>query len=153
MFTTLELVNDQTLVTGEDINGGLGQQVVDSSQWAEIKSLVQLNQATEEFDKAVEEFFAPLNAAADKAQAATSRPQDPAAYVVLQEGVEGAQEQPAHVVALTKDSVILRLIEEGQHDRLIWVNGELVVLAVTQVDESPADEVDVPLPFEVVGPQ
>lgn len=143
MFTTLELVNDQTLVIGEDIKGVTGQQVVDSSQWAEIKAHAQLDQANEEFNQAVEEFFAPLNAAADKAQAATSRPQDPSSYIVLHEGVEGAQEQPAHVVALSKGSVILRLIEEGQHNRLIWVNEELVVLAAPQVD--------VALPFDDEG--
>ena len=39
--------------------------------------------------------------------------------------------QPAEIIQLTRDSIILRLIEEGETDRLVWVDeSTLGILAV-----------------------
>lgn len=139
-FTTTALVGDRVLVRGEDFLGTSGQVVLDSSQWAEVNRTKQFKEATKEFDAAVEEFFAPLTEAADKAKAKGQAPeQDPIEFVVLEEGENGTPGKPAHLVKLTKDSVVLRLIEENADtDRLAWVNDTLEILAASQAPSNVA---------------
>ena len=129
-LTTTELSGDRVLVEGVDHRGNEGQQVLDATQWNSIKTHDEVHEAQEAFDAAVEEFFAPLTEAADAFEAAREERNapDPASYVVIHEAVEGVEARPEFVVPLTQDSIILRLIEEGQADRLIWVNDVLEVL-------------------------
>ncbi len=132
MFTTINLSGERVLIKGQDAFGTEGQEVLDASQWLEIYSHQRFDDATDAFNQAVEEFFAPLLVAADaQLQAKAGPPQDPTAYVVLSEGVEAVEGQPAHVVRLTRDSQILRLMEDGDTDRLIWVNDTLEILEYT----------------------
>lgn len=145
-FTTTALVGDRVLVRGQDFLGTEGQVVLDSSQWSEVNRTKQFKEASSEFDAAVEEFFAPLTAAADKAKAKGKKEQDPIEFVVLDEGTEGTPGTPAHLVKLTKDSQILRLIEDNAGtDRLAWVNDTLEILAASQ----SASNVAVPSAAEV----
>lgn len=131
-FKTQRLVNQRVLVTGKDITGTDGTTTLNSTQWDEINANKQYSQATEDFDKAVDDFFAPLLNAADVAKVAMApAPQDPASYVVLNEEVEGVQAQAATLVHLDSDSIVLRLIEQGETDRLVWVDGSLEVLEAT----------------------
>ncbi|HQZ84089.1 MAG TPA: hypothetical protein PLB21_00485 [Actinomycetota bacterium] len=110
-------------MAGTDITGKSGQTIVSTVQWDELTGRDNFSKATADFDAAVEKFFAPLEKAAKKAKKALERPsQDPAEYIVLKEAVKGRESQPAEVVALNRDSIILRLIEEGQTDRLVWVD-------------------------------
>jgi hypothetical protein len=129
-FSLTPLVGDRVLVKGEDIAGTSGSCVVDSSQWNAIKQDGNYNQAVEAFDEAVDAFFAPLLEAAAVLEDAVDPevPEDSVRYVVLKEEVEGTPAQSAHIVELTSDSVILRLIEDGQDSRLLWVNGTLEVI-------------------------
>jgi uncharacterized protein (DUF924 family) len=129
-FNTKQLVNNRVLVEGTDVSGTEGQTVIDGTQWAEVQSRKDFNHATEAFDKAVEEFFAPLAEAAEQANKALERPEDSLGYIVLEEQVEGTPANAGQLVKLTKDSQILRLIEEGNSDRLVWVEGDLEILAV-----------------------
>ena len=122
-FTTTALVGNRVLVTGTDFLGTEGKAVLDSSQWVAVNARKQHKQASKEFDDAVEEFFKPLTEAADKAQQALAgKTQDPVEFVVLSEATDGVKAKPAQIVALSKDSIIIRLIEEGTTDRLVWVN-------------------------------
>lgn len=123
MFTVQTMLGGTALVFGIDITGKSGQTVVSTVQWNELTGRDNFSKATADFDREVEKFFAPLEKAAKKAKKALERPsQDPAEYIVLKEAVKGRESQPAEVVALNRDSIILRLIEEGQTDRLVWVN-------------------------------
>ena len=123
MFIVQTMLGGQALVVGTDITGKSGQTVVSTVQWDELTGRDNFSKATADFDAAVEKFFAPLEKAAKKAKKALERPsQDPAEYIVLKEAVKGRESQPAEVVALNRDSIILRLIEEGQTDRLVWVD-------------------------------
>jgi len=133
-FTTTALVGNRVLVTGTDFLGTEGKAVLDSSQWVAVNQRKQHKQATKDFDTAVEEFFAPLAEAADKAKAAIEGPvEDPITYVVIDDAVEGTQGRPAHVEKLTRDSVILRILEEDTSTtRLAWVADTLEVLAESQ---------------------
>lgn len=129
-FTTTQLTGDRVLVQGTDIAGYAGKTVIDGAQWAELNARTNLNKAQEAFDSAVEDFFKPLQDAADKIEKSLAKPIDSSSYVVLDEGTEGVHATPRQVVHLTHDSIVLRLIEDGQSDRLLWVNDELEVIAV-----------------------
>lgn len=131
-FNVQPMLGDQALVSGTDIHGTDGKTVVSTKQWDELKSRKNFSAATEDFDAAVEAFFAPLVEAAEKAQkAAAPKPKDSAEYVVLTNEVEGVAAKPADIVALSTDSIILRLIEEGNTDRLVWLDDtHLGVLSV-----------------------
>jgi hypothetical protein len=134
-FSTSRLVNHRVLVTGTDSFGTTGRTTLNSEQWDEIKADGQYSEALEAFDAAVEDFFAPLIEAADAANAAhpVKQPVDPMSYVVLAEEVEGVAAKPAQLVHLTNDSIILRLIEQGDTDRLVWVDGGLEILELLPV--------------------
>jgi hypothetical protein len=135
-FNTAQLVNDQVLVSGTDVSGNEGQVVVNGSQWAELNRRQDFDKAQKDFDQAVDDFFAPLLEAGEKAEAALNaqRPEDPIGFVVLDEGKDATPGTPRKVVTLTKDSQILRLIEDGHDDRLVWVRtGDHVSLEILAV--------------------
>ena len=123
MFTVQTMLGGQALVSGTDKLGNTGQTVVSTVQWAELQGRDNFSKAQADFDAAVEKFFAPLDKAAKKIKKQLERPsQDPAEYIVLKEAVVGVESAPAEIVPLTQDSIVLRLIEEGNTDRLIWVD-------------------------------
>lgn len=135
-FATTALVGNRVLVRGTDFLGVEGTTVLDSSQWVELGKTKQHKAATEEFDAAVTAFYAPIVEAAEKAKATLTQVDDPITYVVLDEAVEGQQAKPAHLVKLTKDSIILRILEmDTGTDMLAWVGDTLEVLAA---DQTPA---------------
>ena len=134
-FTTARLVNNRVMVRGTDKFGVDGECIVDSSQWDEINAHSEFDQAEAAFAAAVEDFFRPLEEAAEKMEKALSRPTDSISYVVLHEATEGTDAQPEQIIKLTRDSIILRLLEVNDFDRLVWVDGELEILAVEDVPE------------------
>lgn len=122
-FHVQNMIGDQALVSGTDKLGNKGKTIVITHQWDELKARTNFSSAVEDFDAAVQAFFKPLTEAAEKAEQAMQRKQqDPTEYVVLTEGTEGVEAQPAEIIQLTRDSIILRLIEEGNTDRLVWVD-------------------------------
>lgn len=129
-FTTRVLTGERVLVKGTDIEGTTDSCVVDGSQWFDLKRQQDAAKAEDQFGEAVEQFFAPLLEAAEKFEGAGAVVPDELTYIVLDEGEEGVAHRSQRVVGLTPDSVVLRAIEEGQSDRLVWVDSHLEVLAV-----------------------
>ena len=128
-FNVTNMVNDRALVKGVDKFGTTGSQVICTVQWNELVKRDQHMLAHEAFDDAVEQFFAPIVDAQDALVAsAQGKEPDPITYVVLEEAVEGVQGKDEIRVKLNDSSVILRIIENGELDRLIWVNDALEVL-------------------------
>ena len=122
-FVVQNMLGSQALVTGRDTLGNEGKCIVSTTQWDGLKEQANFSSATEDFDAAVEAFFAPLTeASAEIAKAAAGKPQDPAEYVVLKRGVEAVTGETDQIVELELDSIILRMIEEGTTDRLVWVD-------------------------------
>lgn len=153
-FTTTPLTNERVLVEGQDIRGVQGQQILDASQWLELGARKAVSQAQDAFDAAVEEFFKPLTEAAEKASNAVKRPTDSIDYVVLEEAEEGKPAKPGVLVKLHAHSVILRILESGNTDRLRWVGDELVVteqVAAQSTPSAPATAVEQGDPF-AAGP-
>lgn len=130
-FTTLNLSGQRVLIKGTDSQGTQGQTVVSSEEWTEVKRHTQHSEAHEDFDRVVAEFFAPLTEAAEKLELAfNQQTRDPISYVIINEGVEPTPGQEEVVIKLSPDSVVLRLLESGDTDRLVWVGDKLEVLEV-----------------------
>ncbi len=122
-FVVQHMLGAQALVSGADRLGNEGKTIVSTVQWDELKERKNFSSATEDFDTAVEEFFAPLKEASEKIEKALApKEKDSLEFVVLKKGVEAVEGERDQIVELTKDSIILRLIEEGNTDRLIWVD-------------------------------
>ena len=138
-FTTTALANEFFLVEGTDVRGKHGECIVDGGEWLEIKRALGTDTAKEQLDAAIEEFFKPLVEAADAFAAAKAPVVDALSVVVLNEGTTGEPAREREVVHLSRDSQILRAIEEGATDRLLWVDGMLVI--TTAPVEVPAPEV------------
>lgn len=131
-FNVQSMLGGEALVSGTDCAGKYGQTRVSTVQWDELKAKKNFSSAVEDFDRVVEEFFKPLTEAAEAANAAGETKHDPTEYIVLTEEVEGVEHQPEEIVELTRDSIVLRLIEEGNTDRLVWItDSELGVLATS----------------------
>ena len=134
-FHTTDLSGNRVLVEGTDVRGNFGSQVIDASEWLEIKGALKHNEAHEQFDDTVRS--APLMEAVDALQADRQPQLDPLSYVVVQEGVDSVQGQDEIAVRLSPDSMILRLLEDDpQTIRLIWVND---VLEILPEQTAPAD--------------
>ena len=130
-FTKINLTGERVLVRGQDSTGRDGETVLDGSEWAEVNRRLSLKTATVQFDEAVEQFFAPLMEAVEKLEAAgIKQDTDPMSYVVLEEGNEGEASTERVVHHLSKDSIVLRLLENGGDDRLVWVGDTLEILEV-----------------------
>lgn len=145
-FTITRLVDDRAIITGTDVFGVSGRTTVFTGQWDEINGDSAYDQATEAFDSAVEEFFAPLTEAAEKFNKSLEQAEpDSIGYVVQREAVEGRAAQPAQIVKLSHDSIVLRLIEQGDSDRLVWVGDdqlEVLAEAGTPLPMAPAMAAD-----------
>lgn len=128
-FTTLNLTGERVLVKGTDTQGTEGSVVLDATEWNQVKRQQAHASAHEDFDATVEEFFAPLLAAAEKFEDSKAQPElDPIAYVVVHEGTPAVQGQDEVRLRLSGDSIVLRLLESGDTDRLVWVHEQLEVL-------------------------
>lgn len=145
-FKTMNLTGERVLVKGTDNFGTTGEVVLDARQWNEVNRHRNVAEAGQAFDAEVDEFFAPLLRAAEKFDTAqTGRDEDPIAKFVIREGSEGVQARPEQAIHLNRDSVVLRLIERGDTDRLVWVGDQLEVLEVL-----PGTQ---PAPVVTAGPE
>lgn len=128
-FNTTILAGRRVLVTGSKKNQ---QTILDSAEWDSIKAHQAYHLAGEAYDEAVTAFFAPIVEAAEKANAALAESlpkRDDAFVIVLAEGTEGVEEVEPEVIQLGRDAAILRMIEEGNTDRLVWVGDTIEITA------------------------
>lgn len=125
MFAQTPLAGERILVQGPS-----GEQcVLDANQFNELKKHQAFDAAAEEFDQVVNEFFAPMLDAIsliqDKLGATEIRTDDP--YIlVLEPEVQGAESRPAKTLLLEHDTAVLRLLDAGQEDRLIWIGSDRI---------------------------
>ena len=128
-FNTTILAGQRVLVTGSKKNQ---QTILDSTEWDSIKAHKAFHLAGDAFDEAVTAFFAPIVEAAEKANAALAESlpkRDDAFVIVLSEGTEGVEEVEPEVIQLGRDAAILRMIEEGNTNRLVWVGDTIEITA------------------------
>ena len=128
-FNLTMLAGNQALITGDKSKQRC---VLDATQWIQIKQHQQRIEAEEVFDASVEEFYKPLTEAAESYESMLGQivKADPAFEYVLQPGVEGTEKTSREVYYLDNASAILRMIESGDTDRLIWVNDQILITAL-----------------------
>lgn len=148
-FTLTDLAGDRILVSGADVRGVTGEQILDAGEWNFLKRQDELAKAHDRFDAKVEDFFAELNEAIEEVENAHRVELDPLLFVVEQEGEEASAGKAERVRQLQPSTVILRAISTGHSNRLIWVKDELVVTA-GPVSVPAAPVVDAPVEDEVV---
>ena len=129
IFNVTELAGHRALVTG-DANQ---QCILDTTERDELRLLIENREVDQMFDEDIEDFFAPLTRAAElhdrRHELLTqqfNQADDPAFSLVLKEAVEGVEGVEEERVVLSHDSVVLRLIDSGQTDRLVWVGNDRI---------------------------
>ena len=128
-FNLTMLAGNQALITGDKSKQRC---VLDASQWIQIKQHQARIEAEEVFDATVEEFYKPLTEAAGEYESRLGQimKADPAFEYVIQPGAEGTEKTSREVYYLDNASAILRMIESGNTDRLIWVNDQILITAL-----------------------
>ena len=139
-FTTTALANGSVLVTGAAGTRSY-QTILDGRGFASIKQHQTVDMAEKDYDQKVRDFFAPLTDAADALEDAARPTIDPAFIYIMDEGVESVEGKPATIIELDEDTVILRLIEQGNVARLQWatIAGEdtILILDEPSVEAAP----------------
>ena len=132
-FTTTALANGSVLVTGAD-GARSYQTLLDGREFASLKQREAVSMAEKDYDQKVRDFFAPLTDAVD-AVAEVARPTiDPAFIYIVEEGEESVEGRPATIIELDEDTVILRLLDQGNVARLQWatIAGEDTILILEE---------------------
>ena len=147
IFNVTELAGHRALVTG-DANQ---QCILDTTERDELRLLIENREVDQMFDEDIEDFFAPLTRAAELHDRGHellaqqfNQADDPAFSLVLKEAVEGVEGVEEERVILGHDSVVLRLIDSGQTDGLVWVGNDTIeVIALQRPEPVVFDEVDI----------
>lgn len=126
-FTVTYLAGDRALV-----QENTHQIIVDAEEYLAMKLRQEKTGLIAQYDQSVADFFKPLTDMADKIKSVEEQENriDPDFHFVLAEGTEGEEPVRREVYRLEKDTVILRLIEEGRTERLIWIGDQLEILAL-----------------------
>ena len=132
-FTTTALANGSVLVTGADGTRSY-QTLLDGREFASLKQHEAVNMAEKDYDQKVRDFFAPLTDAVDAVAEATRPTIDPAFIYIVEEGEESVEGRPATIIELDEDTVILRLLDQGNVARLQWatIAGEDTILILDE---------------------
>ena len=131
-FNTLALTNNRVMVTGKDEQGH-HKTILDGGGWADLQRNEAILKAQDNFDRALADFYAPLNEALSNLETDTRVVRDPMSYITVTEGTEGTDSKDAVEIRLDKDTQILRMLHTpGQEKRLIWVDDSIEILAFEQ---------------------
>jgi hypothetical protein len=125
-FTITPLLGGGTLVEGTDVTGKSGRTILLSDKWEMVKAIRAHKLADAHFDEVVTEFFKPLTDAAEVATMLAHPPTAEWSKVTISEGTEF---EPAEVISLDMDGVLMRLLEETDGSTLRWI-GEDTLVAV-----------------------
>lgn len=149
-FTIQRLTGGRALVAGSDINGVSGQTVVFTHQWDDIAATRAFKAAEASFDAAVAEINKPLTEAIESFEAAKKNlavVDDEISYIELEPSVEGTPSKPGNRVTLNRDSIVLRLVENGDTSRLVWINDQLEILAASPAPITSVVDTDAGLAY------
>lgn len=145
-FNMTPLANDRVLVKGfsEEDPSFPHSVILDATEFNMIQEDERAVVAGADFDAAIESFFAPLTQAAGALQDARKPVVDPAFMYVVQEPQEGQEARPLVVAELDHDTVVLRMLHEGDYSRLLWValgdgKSTIEILALNPGAPDPVD--------------
>ena len=146
IFNVTELAGHRALVTG-DANQ---QCILDTTERDELRLMLGHREIDEMFEEGIEDFFEPLTRAAElhdlrheELVRQFEQTDDPVFNFVLKAGVEGVEAVEEERVVLSHDSVVLRLIDSGQTDRLVWVGNDTIEVIAQKPARTVVDEIDI----------
>ena len=119
-FETVHLANDR-VIAREITEGHVYETILDGTDYFAWQRLLDKTVALMEIDDEIDEFYKPLNDAAQKIRDLDQPVEDPDRKVVLVPGVEHVNGLKEQVRILSEDSTILRLIFDGRLEKLAWV--------------------------------
>ena len=122
-FTLKYLTGNRVYVYGTNDAGLPHEVVLDGTMLRALQQHHLVDKAGDAYDRTVEEFFAPLTDAAEMLQLMQQPLEaDPAFVYVVKDGVEPVKGVEPEAYKLDHDGAVLRLLEAGDIDRLIWVS-------------------------------
>lgn len=141
-FTITRLANAQALVSGTDRFGNQGQTVLNTARYDEVQRELAYLQAKDSFDNKVEEFFSELTEAAEELQQATTLVpvEDPASFVEVRPARDCEPGDPGVRLSYDNDGTILNLIHVTGGDRLVWLNGDTLLVTEYVAPEPVVDQ-------------
>lgn len=116
------------MISGTDVDGNTGTMVLDTTQWDEVRALLQSKQDVKDFNDAVLEWAAPVIAVADEIKARKEGAGNPVPKIVIEEAVEGVQGRPEFSIEPDLHTTIITLVEEDRTDLLRWINSEQLLV-------------------------
>ena len=141
-FIVTELAGHRALVTGD----GNQKCILDTTERDDLRTMMGHRETDELFQADVQSFFEPLTKAAElhdaRHEAIAAQfdlTADPAFVVVIEDEVEPVEGRPAERVILGHDSVVLRLIDSGRTDRLVWVGDDRIEITAFPQARAEAD--------------
>lgn len=144
-FSLTPLANHRVLVEGEDRHGNSHSVILNGREYDEIAAMENVLHAGQAFDQAVEDFFAPLTDAAAVYEDAAAPVVDPAFIYVVEEGSAGEPSVEREVLGLEHDTAVLRLINTGDTERLLWITvGGQSLIEVTEYNPVLQDDPEIP---------
>lgn len=117
---TIRLANDR-VIAREYNEDYVFETVLDGTDYYAWQRMLDKTAALVEIDNEIDEFFKPLNDAAEKIRQLDQPAGDPDRTVVLVPEVEHVHGSNEQVLILSEDSTILRLIFDGRLNKLAWV--------------------------------
>ena len=122
-FSLKYLTGNRVYVYGTNDAGLPHEVVLDGTVLRELQQHHLVHKAGDAYDRTVEEFFAPLTDAAEMLQLMQQPLEaDPAFVYMVDEGIEPVEGVEPEAYKLDHDGAVLRLLEAGDIDRLIWVS-------------------------------
>ena len=152
-FNVTELADDRFLIEGTNRKGEHCQTILYSSLYNQIKDEEQTKAAAADMDASIQDFFAPLVAAGERLAQSKERQWDPDFTYVVEAPTKGTESKPGRMIPLDYSTVALRMIEEGDYSRLLWVTigdrDEIEVLKLPEDAGQPvAEPQPIPVPFD-----
>ena len=140
-FTLKYLTGNRVYVYGTNDAGLPHEVVLDGTRLRALQQHHLVDKAGDTYDRTVEEFFAPLTDAAEMLQLMQQPLEaDPAFVYVVKDGVEPVKGVEPEAYKLDHDGAVLRLLEAGDIDRLIWVSlGNTSSIEILEL-QPPLDE-------------
>lgn len=127
-FQLIRGVNSTAVITGTDRNGVSGNLIVNTEKYDAWVETTRMTLAGEQFEEKIRAFFSPLLEAVDALdEKPVDDPLDPRKVIVR----EQESQAPIYGVSITLDldGTLIQAVEDGHHDRLIWVDRALFITA------------------------
>jgi len=127
-FTLTKFTGNVVQIAGTDVTGAEGSIILHADEYVRLNQKLASIKAEDVFDDAIEAHFKDITDAAEALKAARENPETNSEFdITIKEGVEGVESVSAVRIRPSLETIIIRLVEAGDTDRLRWVNEALLI--------------------------